>query len=158
MLLVIRDPQWTFCSQKSQNNRKKFFFQKRIFEKQSPKIETGKKKCWGDKFESFQNRDPEDTSTIKIEFFLIRQRMVLPVLKHLGGSRGYRTVEITNVKWKEKQSYPFSRDRRGIKPHPLGSIYREMPQPVSPCLYPQIYRKNTGWPKKNLPIGYFWEN
>ena len=44
MLLVIRDPQWTFCSQKSQNNRKKFFNQKRIFEKQSPKIETGKKK------------------------------------------------------------------------------------------------------------------
>ena len=31
-----------FCSQKSQNNRKKFFNQKRIFEKQSPKIETGK--------------------------------------------------------------------------------------------------------------------
>ena len=45
MLLVIRDPQWTFCSQKSQNNRKKFFNQKRIFEKQSPKIET-EKKCW----------------------------------------------------------------------------------------------------------------
>ena len=68
-------------------------------------------------------------------FFLIRQRMVLPVLKHLGGSRGYRTVEITKVEWKEKQSYPFSRDWRGIKPHPLGSIYQEMLQPVSCLLY-----------------------
>ena len=35
------------------------------------------------------------------------------------------------VKWKEKQSYSFSRDRRGIKPHPLGSIYQELLQPVS---------------------------
>ena len=146
MLLVIRDPQWTFCSQKSPNNSKKFFNEKRIFEKQSPEIETGKKML-GNKFESFQNRDPEDTSTIKIEFFLIRQRMVLPVLKHLGGSRGYRTVEITKVKWKGKQSYPFSRDRRGIKPHPLGSIYQEMLQPVS--LYSNLQKKIflVGWPK-----------
>ena len=49
--------------------------------KKSPKIETGKKML-GNKFESFQNVS-EDTSTIKIEFFLIRQIMVLPVLKHL---------------------------------------------------------------------------
>ena len=61
----------------------------------------------GDKFESFQNRDPEDTSTIKIEFFLIRQRMVLPVLKHSGGSIGYRTVELTKVKGKRKTVLPL---------------------------------------------------
>ena len=64
-----------------------------IFEKQSLQIETEKekKKLLGGKFELFQNRDPEDTSTIKIEFFLVRQRMVLSVLKHLGESKGYST-------------------------------------------------------------------
>ena len=139
MLLVIRDPPWTFWSQRSQNNRKKFFQSKKDFWKTVSSDWDWKKGLLQGKFESFQNRDPEDTSTIKIEFFLIRQRMVLPVLKHPGGSIGYRTVEITKVKWKGKQSYPFRRDRRGIKPHPLGSIYQEMLQPVS--LYSNLQKK-----------------
>ena len=42
------------------------------------------KKMLGNKFESFQNRDPEDTSTIKIEFFLIRQRLGWKKIKLFG--------------------------------------------------------------------------
>ena len=40
------------------------------------------------------------------------------------------------VKYKEKQFYPFRQDKRGIKPHLLGSIYKEMLQPLS-------YKKKT---------------
>ena len=54
-------------------------------------------------------------------------------------------IEIAfKVKWKEKQSYPFSRERRGIKPHPLDSIYQEILQPVS--LYSNL-QKNIFWLK-----------
>ena len=60
-----------FLITEESEQQKKFFNQKRIFEKQSPQIETEKekKKLLGGKFESFQNRDPEDTSTIKLSFF-----------------------------------------------------------------------------------------
>ena len=44
------------------------------------------------------------------------------------------------VKWKEKQSYPFSRDRRGIKPHPLHWV-ASIKKCFNPCLYTQIYIK-----------------
>ena len=140
-------PSMNFLFTEESEQQKKVFQSKKDFWKTVSQNWDWKKKMLGNKFESFQNRDPEDTSTIKTEFFIIRQIIIIPLLKHLGGSRGYRTVKITKVKWKEKQSYPFSRDRRGIKPHPLGSIYQEMLQPVS--LYSNLQKKIflVGWPK-----------